>query len=282
MSIKKVLLAGVCSIVSAQAAQASVGGFAEVNVGGTSNWFETRLSPDTSNRQDKDIKLNKNAFHVGAGLGCDLTLKNKFYFGTKVYFLCNTAKGEKEEVPPTVVKEGNTSYRYDIRNTLKVQPLYSFGAAILVGGAITQNILVYAQCGVEGTRWKIENKFYCCIEKRIKSLINGQPADQVFKDVPGVHVSDTVLTGKFTGGMKLEKFYACIVPGIGAKYLFNNGMYVGVDCNVAIGIHPKDNKGLGGKSLTDKEKNTDFLDVSQLRMNSSVVLRYGLSLGYKF
>lgn len=277
MNIKNFWLVSVYAIVSAQATQASKGIFAEVNIGGTSNWFGVRFSPNVINGQDENIKLNKQAFYVGASLGCDLTLKNKFYLGTKFYFLCNTAKGEKEDALQTVVDGVNLSYRYNVSyDYLKAQPLYSYGAAILVGGAITPHVLVYAQCGFEGTNWRIENKFHGNKEEKNTNYTYEYFSDQFF------HMSGLNSVGKFTGEMKFEKFYASIVPGVGAKYFFNNGMYVGVECNIAIGIHPEDNNGLGKKSLTDKKERMESSDIGQFRMNSSVVLRYGLSLGCKF
>lgn len=296
MNTQKVLLAGVafvCAAAGLHAVPTATGFFAELNVGGTYNRLNEQVR---RNGQEKDdqvevVKEHKNAFFVGASVGYGYEMACGFYVGAKVYGLYNNAEIKDEDhIDSTYTNSDGESAPVKYAN-LEAKPQFSYGAAVMVGGKIVPNLLVYAQCGFEGTYWKIKQRLFMVGDEAVVTIYN--TSNETYKYENDKYVFEV----KTQGGEEVKRNTFSFVPGIGAKYFFNNGMYVGVDCGVAVGIYREledknfcsDDMQLTTKA-TNKVEDGDGFDGKydsvagklSVHIGRNIAFRYGLSIGYKF
>lgn len=296
MNTRKILLAGVCVICTPavlRAAPSSSGFFAEVNFGGTYNRFNEQFRHNDVEKKDQVefVKEHKNAFFVGANLGYGYELPCGFYVGAKVYGLYNTAEIEpKDNITSNIGKVFAFNTMYD---HLKARPQLSYGAAIMIGGRMIPNLLVYGQCGFEGTYWKIEQRVIATGQNGNNSVVTAL-VNKANTALPEITIGSGTVRGTAEDGEEIKRNAFSIVPGIGAKYFFNSGMYVGVDAGVSIGIFREiEAKNIKGGKYEYKEPGEEWDDLDKEDMPSlsnsgkiyigrNIAVRYGLSLGYKF
>lgn len=299
MKTKKTLLAcaalGLIAVSGAQAVPTATGFFTEVKIGGTYNRFNEQFRPDGKKKGDQIeiVKEHKNAFFIGAGVGYAYEMNCGLYLAAEVYGIYNNAKVEdKDHVASNIPwKSGDNTVQGKVTySKLEAKPIASYGVNVRVGGRLVPNFIVFAQCGFEGTYWKVKQRLYAYYDAPAGGVGNiiFNTTNEEF-EIPD---NEELVKVKTSGGEEIKRNMFSVVPGIGFQYLFSNGLYVGAHAGVAIGIYREvESKNYCKSTTTWYEKGTnnevahvdkDGVLGGKVYMGRNVAVRYGLSIGYKF
>lgn len=299
MNTKKTLLAcaalGLVAVQGAQAVPTATGFFTEVKIGGTYNRFNEQFRPDGKKKDDQIeiVKEHKNAFFIGASVGYSREMNCGLYFAAEFYGIYNNAKVEdKDHVASNIPwKSGNDTVEGKVTySNMEATPVASYGVNVRIGGRLVPNFIVFAQCGFEGTYWKVKESLYAYYDTPgagASNIIYNTTNDEF--EIPD---SECLVKVKTSGGEEIKRNTFSVVPGIGFQYLFNNGLYVGAHAGVAIGLYREiESKNCCKSTTTWYEKGTnnklgddsaDGVLGGKVYMGRNVAVRYGLSIGYKF
>lgn len=291
MNTKKTLLAcaalGLIAVSGAQAVPTATGFFTEVKIGGTYNRFNEQFRPDGKKKDDQIeiVKEHKNAFFIGAGVGYAYEMNCGLYLAAEVYGIYNNAKVEDKDHVASKLKLGPNQRECAVSySKLEAKPIASYGVNVRVGGRLVPNFIVFAQCGFEGTYWKVKQRLFAFYEASgtendvVRVLFN--TGNEMFEIK--VDHDNTWKVGT-SGSEEIKRNTFSVVPGIGLQYLFNNGLYVGAHAGVAIGIYREvENKNLPNNVKLEGVKNFNNSIDGKVYMGRNVAVRYGLSIGYKF
>lgn len=286
-----VLAAVVVPVSWGNAVPTGTGFFAEVEAGSSYSRFNEHFRGKNEKKKDQIeiVKEKKNSFFVGLHVGYGYEMPCGFYVGGKIYGLYNSAEIKEDEKIcgewSSPITKWNTEYDY-----LRAKPQFSYGFSLMLGGKIVPNVLVYAQCGFESTYWKIKQLVVFTEPEFGETMVlaNGVNTPVEQRKLPG----GVWMKASPEDVGEIKRQVCSVVPGVGMKYFFNGGVYVGADFVVTIGffrkVEEKNCCGVGTFHLSADAstwENSSMIQLNEqgdLYLGRNVSFRYGLTVGYKF
>lgn len=303
MKTAKVLMASAAaSLLLGSAVQATptvTGFYIGVQAGGAYNQFKQGFRPKDGKKdtQVDVIDTHKNSFYLGAHVGYYYEFNCGLVLGAELSYNYDFAKIKHKDDNKISGKTFKTKDGTELKDlvgfyTLEAKPQHTYGFHMHVGGKMMPNFLAYVSLGVEGNYVSIQEQFALLTKDGQQGAIwaNGD-----WTKLEKYKVDDKlyVTTESENKTDKASVTHVRFVPGIGLKYFLDNGMYVGLQCQLPIGWNKKmDEKYLGntceykyGESeSTINTTGTNFAlkDNVTSHVSSKLAVRYGLMFGYKF
>ncbi|MDR1907984.1 MAG: hypothetical protein LBQ43_03950 [Holosporales bacterium] len=321
MNVKKVLVAALCVMPVVANAEYNISGFfCGINGGGGNGKLVEYFLKNGAKAKDKveGAKVTGGRAFVGGEIGGGAEF-NGFYVGLTVNaaygFLENKTKTDQTKtVAKLALGDATTTSDYDSIANLVVKPKFEYGAALLLGGKVTPNVLAYLSLGFVGTYhtvdqtlrvlYKVAGKADAVAAADKLDTVNGfvvSNGTTVSLDLKADDAGKALSTGYETAkienkdkvdAMKITTFG--FVPGVGVKYFLESGVYIGVDVGVKIGFGRKADAKYAasgtkltytttaGTAATTKDLQTLANTKHDLYLKEGVGVRAGISVGYKF
>ncbi|MDR1208113.1 MAG: hypothetical protein LBJ89_02050 [Holosporales bacterium] len=315
MNIKKMLMASFLVGPLAGHSVSGTGFYVGVLLGGTHVGMKSFFRKDGAKKADQveygDVKAFAPSFGGELSGGFEVS---SIFVGAKIYGGATIKDLKTEENK----RYGNisltlgdatsaTNYKSFVAQTVKVKAFY--GGAIQVGGKLSQGCIAYASFGVEGTYVKVTQEVAVVAANTDAGKKATQPAvgfainngsgstydgshellkSFITSDVKGLNVAPTNVEVK-------GKTLLSLVPGVGGKYIFASGVFVGVQADLQIGVNSKVNEEMFDKDTKVTTTTGDTTEVKteytfgsaksqkiNLYYKQPIGCRVGLTLGYKF
>ncbi|MDR2464273.1 MAG: hypothetical protein LBD36_01490 [Holosporales bacterium] len=310
MDIKKVLMAGLFVVPSVNAEPTVSGAFVGLTVGGShvsvKEYF--RENGKTAKDQKEGFAPSGNGFYCGGELGGGYSF-NGVYVGAKIYLHWNATEAKLSESNKKVTKSlllGESKEAVSLAGTanVSIRPRFEYGAAVLLGGQIAPSAIAYLSFGVEGAAAKISQSFALANSDYTKGIFLNNDLDTQYtyesaSNFTGNNpvVSPTKVTPPKQDPIKQTLW--SIVPGVGFKYFFDSGVFLGADVNIAIGLNsnvdqkyfnknatytgtgPAAANGAAGAAVSAEIPSISAQKIT-LHIKKGLGIRYGVCIGYKF